>query len=647
MVIVKQTVRTRKQRVWLVAICCVLGCVLGARVSRAQSGSTSSSGGGITSPDTTDNYFSTTPGGSAAGPSTIIETFQQATSGWISNIVPIANSLFWALAGIDFIWTCITLVLHHDDLKTWMAGFVKKLLSIGFFAALLTNGQTWIADIVNFFISAGGTAGGTQISSINASSIMGVGISIAGTMITGGPNAPGVASRVVSLFVNPQGNIATALVMVIGAFIIVLSFVMIALHFVMAMAEAYITISAGYIFLGFGGSRWTTPYLEKYLGMVVSAGVRIMVLEMIIGLGNTMASEWSQMATTICTTPSMLSVTGIIAGGTTSSTWSGIQLEFALISSIAIFAMCCWTVPKIAANVASGSLSMSGSDLTGSAVGGAAAAGAMAGAVMGSPKSPGTASEDKVGSIAQAAAMRGASMGAQLAMAAATGGASAGVSAASAAVSAGVTGAVGAAGGAGVAAPTAASVASSASSAAGSSGGAITPQAPSVGGIGSDASSSSSAGDASTASGGGGDPSRSQSSSGSEPSDSGEQSTGTGTTNGSGISSLTSSASAGDQAAFTEANATDAGLTAPTPSESAGGQGTGTSESTTSQAAPSASTVQSLNRAMEQRDNAQAEGADISQQVSKFTQGLKQAHDSIPDGTHQMGGSAPKVGHGE
>jgi type IV secretion system protein TrbL len=416
-------IRTKlsRWRVWVSLAVIVFSAVVCPVSVIAQTGGGITSSGGTTSVGG-DAYFTPGAGGSSAGPTTIITTFQNATAGWLTAMTPIATSLFWALAGIDFTWTCISLVLQHDDLKSWMGGFIRKILTIGFFAALLTNGATWIADIVNFFISIGGTVGGTNIANLNASSIMGTGIVIAGDMLTGGKGAPSTGASIMSLFTNPVGNIAIGLLMVLGAFLIVVCYVIIALHFVMAMVEAYITIGAGYIFLGFGGSRWTVPYTEKYLGMVVSAGVRIMVLEMMIGLGKPLAATWQTMAVTVARTPSLLTFPGIAAGASASTSWQGVQLLFALISSIAIFALCCWTIPSIAANVASGGLSMSGGDVVGSA---AAAATAMFATNSLMSNNSGGNKGSEVASVAQAAAMKGAEMGTQLAMAAATGGASA------------------------------------------------------------------------------------------------------------------------------------------------------------------------------------------------------------------------------
>ncbi len=352
----------------------------------------------------------------SAGPSDLLNGYYAASTSWISLLQSTAQTLFWALAAIDLTWTCITLVLQHSELQPWMAGFIRKILTIGFFATLLQNGVTWTTDIVNFFINLGSTAGGRSVAQLSASQIMGNGVELAGKMLAGAASAASnTNTSPIGLLIGGVGSFAPTIILAIGSVIIMLAFVMIALHFVMAMVEAYVVVGAGYIFLGFGGSRWTVPYTEKYMGMVIAAGVRIMVLELVIGMGSTLLPQWKAIAIAISRVPD------IFSGGTVGSTWSGVQAEFGLVSSILIFALLCWTIPQIAANVASGGLSMSGGDALNTAS--AAGTAAFAGASWASSSSPAYAgSAEAVQQVAQAAAMRGAEIG----IAATTGGTGAG-----------------------------------------------------------------------------------------------------------------------------------------------------------------------------------------------------------------------------
>ena len=353
----------------------------------------------------------------AAGPSELLNGYYTSSLNWMSTIKKAAETLFWALAAIDFTWTCISLVIQHSELQPWMAGLIRKILTIGFFAVLLQNGQEWTTAIVNFFINLGSLAGGRPVSELSPSGIMGGGVELAGRMLHGAAStAVNTNTSPIGLLVGGLGSFAPTLILAVGSLLIVFAFVMVALHFVMAMVEAYVVIGAGYIFLGFGGSRWTLPYTQKYIGMVVSAGVRIMVLELIIGMGSTLLPQWQATADAIAKTPD------IFSGGTAGSTWTGVQSEFGLIASIAIFALLCWTIPKVAANVAAGGLSMTGGEMTEAAS--AAATGAWAGAnfAQGGSANASTSGATDVAQIAQAAAVKAADVGLTAAAAAGTGG---------------------------------------------------------------------------------------------------------------------------------------------------------------------------------------------------------------------------------
>jgi len=369
-------------------------------------------------------------GFNGAGPSDLLNGYYQASNSWITSLQTIAIQLFWALALIDLTWTCITLVLQHSDLQPWMAGFIRKIITIGFFATLLTQGPAWTSAIVNFFIALGVTAGGNSVTAMSPSNIMGQGVELAVSMLgaaaaSGNPGTGiGGVVNAINIMAGGIANIAPQMILVLGALLIVIAYVVVALHFVMAMVEAYVVIGAGYIFLGFGGSRWTVPYVEKYLGMVVSAGVRLMVLELIIGLGYQMLPKWQATATNVSQ----------IVQQTGGAGWTGVQAEFGLMASIGIFALLCWTIPQIASNVASGSLSMSGGDAL--AAGAAAGSAAFAGASFGTSSSPSNSgNQSDLASVAQAAGLRGAEMGVQTAMAIASGGASAAASGLSSAAS--------------------------------------------------------------------------------------------------------------------------------------------------------------------------------------------------------------------
>jgi type IV secretion system protein TrbL len=300
-----------------------------------------------------------------SGPSDLLDVYKNATTTWVSTAFGYANKLFGLLAVIDFTWAMIVLFLERHELEGWIAGFLKKLMTISFFYALLINQSTWFPAIINSFVQIGQQAGGVS-GYLNPSSILWTGVQISGAILAAClPSAATSAAvgGVVGVLVPGAGAALTAaslipaLVALFCALLIFLAYVVITLTFIMATVESYVVMSAGLIFLGFGASRWTVPYTERYISLVVSTGVRLMVLYMIVGLGQTLSNTWVQEASQIALST------------------AGLQSLFGLLASVIVFMALAWQVPKLASSVLQGSLQMGSSDLIAPAMSAAVVAG--------------------------------------------------------------------------------------------------------------------------------------------------------------------------------------------------------------------------------------------------------------------------------
>src|SRR5271165_3895138 len=109
-------------------------------------------------------------------------------------------------------------------------------------------------------------------------------------------------------------------------------------------------------------ARWTAPYVERYIGLGVATGVKIMLLYLLIGTGMNLSVDWMTDAQNIASNAS--------------PAMSALEIMGASI----IFMMLCWQIPKLFAAVLGGSPALSGGDLvsTGAFVaGGALAAGSL------------------------------------------------------------------------------------------------------------------------------------------------------------------------------------------------------------------------------------------------------------------------------
>ena len=270
---------------------------------------------------------------------------------WTTNIWTYAQRLFWFLAFIEFAWSAIALALDKTDLQSWVAGLIRKLMWIGAFWTLLVNGSTWIPAILDSFEQIGQNAAG-MAGPISPSGIFVQGLDIAGSLLTGASG---------SAFLS--GDIGSALLCAVGALLIFISYVIIAINLVVTLVESYLVVSAGYIFLGFGGSRWTAPYTERYIGLAVSIGIKLLLLYCIIAAGQTLGTGWNAEASGIGTSTSPAKTALDVIGGAL------------------IYMMCCWQIPKLFSAVIGGAPALTGGDLV--ATGTAVAGGALAAASLG------------------------------------------------------------------------------------------------------------------------------------------------------------------------------------------------------------------------------------------------------------------------
>ncbi|HTW64659.1 MAG TPA: P-type conjugative transfer protein TrbL [Bryobacteraceae bacterium] len=286
-------------------------------------------------------------------PSQIMDQFRNSRILWTTNVFVYANTLFGILAVIEFAWSAAVMLLEKSDLQAWTSALIRKLMWIGAFYALLLNGGTWIPAIIDSFTQIGQNTAG--LGALSPSGVFIQGLSIAGALLDGASTS--------AFFTNPGPSLSLAF----AALVIVISYTLITINFIVTLVESYLAVSVGFIFLGFGGSRWTAPYTERYIGLAVSIGIKIVVLYCLISAGFNLSLAWVDEAQ------------GISAAA------RPVMTAFDVMGGSLIFMMCCWQIPKLFAAVIGGSPALTGGDLiaTGAAVaaGGIAAGGAAASAV--------------------------------------------------------------------------------------------------------------------------------------------------------------------------------------------------------------------------------------------------------------------------
>ncbi len=390
-------------------------------------------------------HAATPPAISASGPgflTNLQNQFQGATAGWMTQALSLAKGLFVGLAGLDIAWTGINWLLKKNDLGDFIAAFVLKMLSLAFFYMLLAEAPTWIPMIIDSFKSAGSTVGAASPASaspaLDPSTVFGQGFHISDAMWT-------AEGKVNSIF-HPVDSVAYLLGTALASIMVMAAYALLAVQILITNVESYIIIGGGALLLGFNGSKWTQPFAEKYFGYAFSIGIKLFVLYLITGLGQSLADGWITILNGYATNPGSYSLQAPIAIGVSSLVYGAMGVM----------------VPGIASSMLNGSPSMSLGNTMGAAAGvaggiagaGVAAVAGYAGAVgaaqSGLDKLAGLVGAGSAGSGAVAGGVSGADKLASLgAMTGAGGGTPAGGSVSGGSASKPSTGPAGAIGGAG------------------------------------------------------------------------------------------------------------------------------------------------------------------------------------------------------
>lgn len=201
--------------------------------------------------------------------------YATAATAWASAIKTHATRLFWTLALISMVWTFGMMALRSADVAEFFAEFIRFTIFTGFYWWLLDNGPAIAIAIIDSMRSIGGSASaGTHAFGYplpSPSSIVDIGFSIFAKVVE--------KSSVWSPFASIVGAVISL--------IILLALALMAVNILIVLISAWILAYAGILFLGFGGSRWTSDMAISYFRTVLAVGAQLMVMILLVGVGKT------------------------------------------------------------------------------------------------------------------------------------------------------------------------------------------------------------------------------------------------------------------------------------------------------------------------------------------------------------------------
>ncbi len=111
----------------------------------------------------------------------IVRDYESIAAAWFTALFPAAQAVFWILVAIELVWSAIWWAIDREDGLTVVTALLRKVVAVGFFYALLLNGNTWIPAVVSGFRQAGSTA--SRLPDLNPTGIFDQGLALANAIL--------------------------------------------------------------------------------------------------------------------------------------------------------------------------------------------------------------------------------------------------------------------------------------------------------------------------------------------------------------------------------------------------------------------------------------------------------------------------------
>jgi len=225
----------------------------------------------------------------------VIDTF-------LATFIAYIDSGFGLLAG-DVAYLTTTLIVIDITLAGlfWalsqnadvIAGLLKKVLYVGFFAFIIGNFSILATIVFDSFAELGLTAGGSTMTAedlMRPGFIAGVGFDAAKPLL----DEIGDMVGPISFF----HNFIMIAVMFVAWAVILVAFFVLAVQLFVTILEFKLTTLAGFVLVPFALWNKSSFLAERVLGNVITSGVKLMVLAIVIGIGSTLFATITEAFTT-------------------------------------------------------------------------------------------------------------------------------------------------------------------------------------------------------------------------------------------------------------------------------------------------------------------------------------------------------------
>jgi type IV secretion system protein TrbL len=212
----------------------------------------------------------------------IIDQFTSVFSSYIDSGFGLLQgnvaNLSGILIGIDITLAGLLWAMGGED--EVILRLIRKVLYVGAFAFIITNFSALSSILFRSFAGLGLMATGSTLSItdfLHPGRLAKVGVDAASPLLT----QMGVLTGFPDIFLN----LDTILVLFLAWLIVIVSFFILAVQLFVTLIEFKLVTLAGFILIPFALWNKTAFLAERVLGAVVSAGVKVLVLAVIAGIG--------------------------------------------------------------------------------------------------------------------------------------------------------------------------------------------------------------------------------------------------------------------------------------------------------------------------------------------------------------------------
>ncbi len=218
----------------------------------------------------------------------IIDRFTQTFLSFIDNgfglLGPDVGFLLRILIGIDIVLAGLAWAFQESG--DVVAQLLRKVLYVGAFALILNN-FSFLADVVfDSFVALGLRATGSPIAAVD--------LLRPGFVASAGVQAAHPILAEVQTLIGFPGVLVNAVeifILLLAWIVILIAFFVLAVQMFVTLVEFKLIALAGFVLVPFALWGKTIFLAERVLGNVVSAGIKVMVLAVIVGIGSTIFDD--------------------------------------------------------------------------------------------------------------------------------------------------------------------------------------------------------------------------------------------------------------------------------------------------------------------------------------------------------------------